>query len=350
MLQSNNDVTAYISTKDRYLTTLPLAIASIAIQTVSPKKFILFEDSEPVDIRTNNTYLHLLHMLDEKKIEWEVVFGKKMGQVHNHQLAIEKCKTEWLWRVDDDNIAESNVLENLLKSADVTTGAVAGLVIDPTQIKTIDDIILTNKISGIYSLPNAQWFKHKRTDVFEAEHLYSSFIYRKAAASHGYCTSLSAVGHREETIFSHEMMRAGWKLLINPNVITWHLREPTGGIRSYTDKSYWDHDEDIFTKKMETWKSTVKDENKYIVLDNGLGDHFSFFPILEELIKKHGDKLVIACCYPKAFEFKFNGLKLISIQDAKNILNNIDKFNIYQYCGERNWTGSIQDAYREMYL
>ena len=57
------DVTAYISTKDRYDTTLPLAIASIAMQTVSPKKFILFEDSEPVDIRTNSVYLHLLHML-----------------------------------------------------------------------------------------------------------------------------------------------------------------------------------------------------------------------------------------------------------------------------------------------
>lgn len=342
------DVTAYISTKDRYFTTLPLAISSIATQTVVPSKFILFEDSEPVDIRTNSVYLHLLHLLNEKGIEWEVVFGKKMGQIHNHQSAIDMCKTEWLWRIDDDNVVEPNVLEELLKSADAKTGAVAGLVIDPTQIKINYDRTLTNKISGIYSDPNVQWMKQDRTDVFEAEHLYSSFIYRKKASSHGYCLQLSPVGHREETIFSHEMFRAGWKLKVNPNVITWHLREPTGGIRSYTDKNYWESDEFIFSEKMKSWSGTTKDDNFYVVLDNGLGDHFMFKSLLPELKEKYGNKLVMAVCYPKVFED--SGVNLISIAQAKGILNSIEKYNIYKYCGERSWTKPLIEAFREMYL
>jgi hypothetical protein len=347
------DVTAYISTKDRYLTTLPLAIASIAMQTVLPKKFILFEDSEPIDIRTNNTYLHLLHILSEKEIEWEVVFGKKMGQVHNHQMAIEKCKTEWLWRIDDDNIVQPNVLGALLKSAadDEKVGAVAGLVIDPTQIQTIDDLTLTNRISGVYDMPNAQWMKHQRKDTFQAEHLYSSFIYRKRASKHGYCTKLSPVGHREETMFSHEMHRAGWKLLINPNVITWHLREPTGGIRAYTDKAYWEHDEEIFKEKMKQWQATKEDNTFYVVLDNGMGDHYMFKTILPDLIKKHGKNLVIACCYPAIFEAEVakHDIKLISIQDAKNRLNDIEKYNVYKFCGEGNWNKHLIEAFREIY-
>ncbi len=341
------DVTAYISTKDRYLTTLPLAISSIATQTVVPSKFILFEDSEPVDIRNNSVYLHLLHLLNEKGIEWEVVFGKKMGQVHNHQLAIDMCKTEWLWRIDDDNVVEPNVLEELLKSADDKTGAVAGLVIDPTQISVNYDRTLTNKISRIYEDPNVQWMKQIRTDAFEVEHLYSSFIYRKRASSHGYCLRLSPVGHREETIFSHEMFRSGWKLKVNPKATTWHLREPTGGIRSYTDKSYWDSDEIIFSEKIKQWSVDIKNDRYYAVIDAGIGDHFIFKNLIPDLKEKYGERLVIACCYPAVFED--TGVNLISIQEAKNILNNIDQYNIYKYCGERNWTKHILDGYREMY-
>jgi len=343
----NADVTAYISTKDRYFTTLPLAISSIATQTVKPKKFILFEDGEPVDIRTNSVYLHLLHLLDDKKIAWEVVFGAQKGQVHNHQLAIDMCETEWLWRIDDDNIAESNVLEKLLESADDKTGAVAGLVIDPTHMRVNSDSSLTNTISTIYSGMNAQWVKHTRTDVFKAEHLYSTFIYRKRASSHGYCLSLSPVGHREETLFSHSMFRSGWDLKINPNVITWHLREPTGGIRSYTDKSFWDSDEEIFKNKLAEWNSNAK-EKFYIVLNNGRGDHFVFRTILPELKKKHGDNLVIAACYPDIFAK--DDVKLISIADAQVLVNDIEKYNIYKYCGERQWDRPILEAFKERYL
>jgi hypothetical protein len=301
-----------------------------------------------VDIRTNSVYRHLLHLLNEKGIEWEVLFGKKMGQVHNHQMAIDKCQTEWLWRIDDDNVVEPNVLEELMKCADDKTGAVAGLVIDPTQIKTTYDRTLLNHISSIYSAPNAQWFKHIRTDVFKVEHLYSSFIYRRRASKHGYCTNLSPVGHREETIFSHEMFRAGWDLKINPNVTTWHLREPTGGIRSYTDKSYWDNDEEIFKKKMESWKAGNIDKSFFIILDNGLGDHFCFREILPELKREHGDNLVIAACYPKVFEK--DDVKLISIAEAKEKLGDLDRYNIYRFCGEKNWDKPLIEGFREMYL
>jgi hypothetical protein len=343
------DVTAYISTKDRYLTTLPLAIASIAMQTVTPKKFILFEDGEPTDIRTNRIYLGLLHILTEKGINWSVEFGKQMGQVWNHQKAIDTCTTDFLWRIDDDEYAEPNVLEGLLSCMKDDVGAVAGLVIDPTQIQTINDKNIKNDLIHIDDQPNVQWAKNTRTDVFEVEHLYSSFLYRKDSAPNGYCLSLSAVGHREETIFSHEIFRNGKKLLVNPNVKTWHLREPTGGIRSHNDKSLWDKDEAIFQKKLKEWETIKpKDESYYLILDNGLGDHFMVKNLLPEILEKHKN-VTIAACYPAVFEGE--NVKLISIQEAKDKFNgNIDRWDIYRYCGERKWDKSLIEAFKEMYL
>lgn len=343
------DVTAYVSTKGRYDTTLPMTIASIAMQSVVPKRFILFEDSEPVDIRTNNVYLPLLHVLTNKGIDWSVEFGPKKGQSWNHQKAIDMCKTEWLWRVDDDHICEANVLEELLKCGqdNKDIGAIGGLVIDPTQLQTTSDLNLTNKISEIDSKPNCQWMKHTRTDVFEVEHLYSTFIYRKDASSHGYNLNLSPVCHREESMFSIEMGKKGWKLLVNPNVITWHSRAPEGGIRSYRDPMLWDHDEKIFQNFLQNINQ--KDVNFYSVLNGGIGDHFIFRNILPELKERYGDKLVLAVCYPAVFQN--DGVKLISIQEAKDRLNgNIEKYDIYRWCGERKWSSSLIEAYRKMYL
>jgi hypothetical protein len=40
------NVLAYINTKGRYLSTLPLTIESIAVQTVKPNKLLIFDDND----------------------------------------------------------------------------------------------------------------------------------------------------------------------------------------------------------------------------------------------------------------------------------------------------------------
>jgi hypothetical protein len=344
------DITAYISSKDRYFTTLPLAIQSILNQSLLPKRFILFIDGQHMDLRTNSIYSYIFSLLNDKGIEWEVVYTPHHGQIKNHQLAVDMSRTEFLWRVDDDEVAEYNVLEELYKVAnnDKKIGAVAGLVIDPTSIKIINDLNLDNKIKDIYSAPNCQWFKHIRTDVFSVEHLYSSFLYRREAAKNMYCLELSIVGHREETIASHQIFRNGWKLLVNPNVITWHFRNPEGGIRGYTDKALWDHDEAIFSKKMEEWAMNVQDDFN-VVLDCGRGDTWAFKHILTELKEKHGERLVLYVCYPEIFEG--DNVKLLSIADAKNKFGgDIEKFNLYRWADNNGHKGNLVEAYRAMYL
>ncbi len=334
-------ITAYISTKDRYFTSLPLAIMSIAMQTHKPDKFVLYDDGEQKDLRGDNLYQNMFMILDDKKIKWEVIFGKRQGQVANHQHAVDNCTTEWLWRLDDDDYAEPTCLENLLHHAKNKVGAVGGLVIHPNYNCDMPSYA-SNKIKDVFSYPTIQWYKHK--GVSEVDHLYSTFIYRKEAAKHGYCRELSRVGHREETLFTYEMTRNGWKCLVEPKAITWHLRSKFGGIRN-DNYRLWEHDDEVFLNKLRSYNIEPKFV-KLIVLDNGLGDHLAFKQILPEMKAKYKD-LVLAVCFPEVF--KDDGVELISISDAKS-RDNIDKYSIYKWAWDNNWKSSLVDAYRKLYL
>ncbi len=342
-----NTVTATISTKDRYFTTLPLAIFAIANQTHKVDRLILFDDGEQKDLRKESLYTNLFSLLDKKGIKWEVVFGAREGQVANHQKALQLAKTEWIWRLDDDNAPEPDCLEKLLKVADKKTGAVGGLVPFSTM-STNPMKLASNKIEDIYLGLNKQWFRHE--GVNEVDHLYSTFIFRRRAAGQGYCDELSQVGHREETIFTYEMRRAGWKLLINPEATTWHFREASGGIRSTKDAGLWRHDEKVFSLKLKEW-GVKPTPIKLMVLNGGLGDHIAFKMILPEIKEKFkGSRMILACCY--ADMFKGEGVEIISIGDAM-AMTNIEQFNIYKWMWDRAWDKkgkAIVDAYREMYL
>ena len=258
---------------------------------------------------------------------------------------MDTCKTEWLWRLDDDNYAEPTALEEMLRCGeDATVGAVGGVVLHP-HYNIIKPNFATSQIEGVFNYSNIQWYRHEgRTSV---DHLYSTFIYRKNASSHGYCKELSPVGHHEETLFTYEMKRAGWKIMVEPRAITWHLRDDQGGIRAiqYRGKEdMWGHDDMVFKRKLEEYGVDMK-LVKLVVLNNGLGDHLAFKSILPEMKKAHPE-LVLAVCYKEAF--KGADVKLISIADAK-LMDNIDKYDIYKWMWDKNWKRSIVDAYRVMY-
>lgn len=343
-------VTATISSKDRYFTTLPLAIQAVALQTRPPEKFVIFEDGEHKDLRTLSPYNHLLSLLSSRGIQWYVLFGAGKGQVANHQMSLDQADTDMVWRLDDDNVPEPGCLEMLLEVAkDPSVGAVSGLVHDPKAVSPRPSFI-TGKIEDILSPFNLQWYDWKGPPE-EVDHLYSTFLYRVAAGrkAGGYSKLLSPVGHREETMFSHEIKRAGYKLLVTPDALTWHFRESTGGIRSYTDGSLWAKDEAVFRGKLREWGVSPR-EYVFVVLDNGVGDHLMFKSMLPELVaKSRGKQIVISCCYPEVFN-GVDGVKLASIGDAQAAFGNLDQWNIYKWAEEHNWKGPFADAFRGMYL
>lgn len=341
----NADVTVFIPTKDRYHSTLPLTIMSVVNQTLTPERVIIFDDGAHVDLREIPVYQYIFKALERQGIKWEVAFGNGKGQVVGHQQSIEMSKTTWIWRLDDDCVAEANALELLLSVATDRVGAVGGCVIDPKQMPL--GTVASNKIEDIYLGLNEQWFEPSDVSIKFPDHLYSSFIYRKEAATHGYCKELSPAGHREETIFTYEMKRNGWELLFNPLAKTLHFRNPEGGIRAHKDHTMWGRDEQVFSRKMKEWGVTPK-QYKIIMLDSGLGDHLVFASVLPEIKAKYKN-IILGVCYREVFEDE-KDIKLISISEAQ-MMCNPDQHSVYKYLWDNTHkVMSLADAYRSLYL
>ena len=328
------DVLCVIPTKGRYFTTLPLAIASVISQTVRPDKLLIYDDGEHKDLREIPTYQYFFKTLDDVGIKWEVAFGAGIGQHFGHQRA-NTSDFKYVWRLDDDTIAMPDVLEKLLSHMKEGVGAVGGSVVTPGGEAT-GAPEYGIKLLDVNRLPNIQWAKG--AGVVAVEHLYSSFLYRANVVD--YCMELSTVAHREETIFSHRLFRAGYKLRVDRSAITYHYRNPEGGIRTVKDKTLWEHDELLFRKELEKWGY------KMIALSHGLGDHLMFVNILPELLKKC-EKLVLFCVWGEAFE-DFPNVIVRPLGEAASF--GVKETGVYEWMTKYNWRRSMLKAYEELYL
>jgi len=313
-----------ISTRGRYDTTLSMAIQAVINQTRLPDKLVIFDDNDsPVDIREIQQYFYLLHILSLKKVEWEVVYGEKKGQHHNHQKA-NRMGYDWVWRVDDDCVPEPNTLETLLSYIGPDVGAVGGSILTP-PFAPVDHA--TGKIENIDKEPNLQWDYIK--EVREVEHIHCSFIYR--AGVYDYNLGLSRVAHREESLFTYGLHQLGYKLLLVPGAVTWHLKNRFGGIRT-EQYSLFEHDEYIFRNMLELRGKTV------VVLDNGMGDHIVFKKVLPEI-----ENPIIFSCYPEIVPGR-------SIAEAMHLLGDLGPYNVYIKMDQWKWKDSLENAFRKMYV
>lgn len=332
----SNSILCSVSTRGRYNTTLPLCLSAIANQTKKPDHLIIFDDNEtPIDLRDNEVYKNLFLLFERKNIGWQVVYGQKKGQHYNHQTA-NQWGFEWVWRVDDDCIPDPNVLENLYAHVDNNVGCVGGSVITPSwDLNENDKHKTSGKIEDIYWSQNKQWFLIDK--VQEVDHLHCTFLYRAGIVD--YNLKLSRVAHREETLFSYEFVKRGYKNLIVPNAISYHLKSAEGGIRD-GDKELYYHDEEIFRNNI--------DCGFLVTLDCGIGDNIVFESLINEMKNKY-KKFSIATWYPDVFEeVNDENISIITIEEAKRLIDT-ESQNIYRKMIDWNWKGSLQDAFKKLY-
>jgi beta-1,4-mannosyl-glycoprotein beta-1,4-N-acetylglucosaminyltransferase len=339
-------ITVEISTKDRYTTTLPMCIASVLTQTHKPERLVIYDDGEQKDLRELSPFSNLLAMATDAGIQWEVFATPRQGQVANHQHALDNAKTPLILRIDDDVVMEPNVIEELLKALGDDVGAVAPLIHHPGNVRPLPETV-DGSLKDVGAGLNLQWYAWNGS-VRETEHLYSSFLYRveAARAAGGYPKGLSRIGHHEETLFTHAIMKAGWRVRVTPYAKMWHLREATGGIRD-GKREMWEHDEQVFQERLKKWGTELK-PRKVIVLDCGLGDHFAFKSVLPQIRAKHPD-LTLAVCYEEVFEG--TGVPMISIADAKLMLgDDLSNYSAYKWAWDREWKRPMSEAFLEMNL
>ena len=358
-------IVATVSTKGRYFTTLPITLSAIANQTRTPDRLIIFDDNDnPRDLRRESPYSDgIFPLLHSKNIECNVVYGKRMGQVVNHQAALEICSGkiplpggvtingDVIIRFDDDLTPEYNVIDTLYNTlmSRPNVGAVGGMVWIPGNV--CPNHQASNKIEDVFTGLNWQWFSQPKDKIISVDHLSNPIMYRVEAGQHGYCRELSPVGHREETLFVYEMKRAGWEILVNPSVVSWHMKQSTGGIRSYKDTSLWAKDEEVFKKKLSSWGIRPR-EAKYIIMDNGIGDHWVFKGLWPEIREKYKDKrIMLGLCWPDVFwDIDLSDVTMVTMADARQAGVNLPSLSVYKWMMDHHWQGSLEGAFRELYL
>jgi GT2 family glycosyltransferase len=320
-----NKVLCSVATRGRYFTTLPLTLNAIINQTRLPDKLVIFDDNdEPQDMRKELVYSYFFQMLDIKGVAWEWVFADKKGQHYSHQKA-NTMGYEWVWRVDDDAIPEPNVLQNLMMHTGPKIGAVGGSVLTPPFIKPNGS---TGFVRMIDDEPNIQWGIIEKPKF--VQHLHCTFLYRSGV--YDYNLGLSRVAHREETLFTYGLYQKGYGIVVIPNAITWHLKNPNGGIRSETNQALYEHDEQIFINFFNFRDRTI------VVLNGGLGDHIVFSKVLPKIKNP-----IVFTCYPEVVDGE-------SIAEAQHRFGSLDQWNIYKKMDQWKWKGSLESAYEKMYL
>ena len=315
-----------VATRGRYFTTLPLVLNAIINQTRPVDKLVIFDDNdEPQDMRKEMIYSYFFQMLDIKGIAWEWIYAPKKGQHHIHQIA-NTMGYDWVWRVDDDAIPEPNVLETLYSYIEPSIGAIGGSVLTPPFMP--DTSAVTGKIDKIDAEPNIQWGNINVTTY--VDHLHCTFLYRAGVVD--YNLGLSRVAHREETLFTYQLQQKGYLIAAVPNAVTWHMKNPQGGIRSETKAEMYEHDEKIFRNIVERRNRTI------VVLNCGLGDHIVFSRILPSIPNAE-----VYTCYPEVVPGK-------SIAQAQQLFGDLDHWNIYKKMDQWKWKDSLENAYRKLYL
>lgn len=340
-----NHVTAVICTRNRY-DMLAQCLVSVLHQTEKINRLVIIDDSdEPQDIRNIPALNRLIKQAEHFGIDWFVLFGEKRGQHISHEIG-QGYSEELVWRIDDDCIAMPDTVQKLknIMFNYPEIGAVGGRVLTP-DAQYVSSGMASGDIHHIRTHTNVQWYTD--TPSGYVDHLHCTFMYRKGIAH--FRNDLSKVAHREETIFTYDIRRAGYDVFFHGDVITYHLRAASGGIRDGVAEMF-DHDEQLFLEYLKECNIIPLNRPRIVWLNNGLGDHYAFTNILPDMLKHYPD-LIVAAAYPDALS-DFENLKIISIGEAEQIMTERERqeLDIYKFMWANNWENHIIDAYRQLYL
>ena len=356
-------LTAYICTKGRYDTTLPLAMQSIIFQTVKPNKLIIVDDNPQnarIEYDKHPLYKKLMNMAQHNGIEFNVIFAPgEVGPAKNHQVMLNMCTTDLLLRVDDDDAYEPDTIEKLLLKMAEGYDAVAPFCPFSEQGRMVIPWHAQGTLSNPVTNASPQFF-YSNEDK-EVEHFTNTFMIdaNKAKAKKiKYAEGLSPVGHGEETRFSHDMFSAGMKLCVVGGTTAWHYKYPTGGIRQNAYEFFWDADEREFDRYLAQFDYTnIEDVAVPIILGHGYGDNIMFMNVIHDVVKKYHDKqIIISTSYPEVFAYydivtRYPNVKIMGNHEISMIFwNKIKTDPIYHWMSKNKWQGHIIDAYYEIYV
>lgn len=261
-----NNITVLLTTCDRYDTTLPLCLLSIINQSRLPDRIVIVDDSRNNVFYSHNQIKHILLLCKFKDITIDYFYGEKKGAVPALQLGLNNIDDGWVFKVDDDTILNSNVLEKFESEIKEDIGAMSCLILDKEAVyRSSDDVFMSSKIEDLYSAFNVQMVGKQSNESKSVDHLYCNYFFRRDLAD-DYPMELQPYSLREETIFTHSIFRKGFKIMVFPDTIIYHLdTDKKSGNRQW-GSDYVETNERFLLKKFEEWDIIPK---KMKIFENG---------------------------------------------------------------------------------
>jgi glycosyltransferase involved in cell wall biosynthesis len=249
-----NKITVLLTTCDRYNTTLPICLSSILSQTRLPDEIVIVDDSRNNSFYQNDAIKQLLVLSKLKNVEINYFYGEKRGAVPALQIGLNNISDGWVLKTDDDNYLNPDVLEKFESFISEGVGAMSCLIIDKDSIiRDYNTIDVSSNIEDIYSHFNIQMVGIQDNTIKEVEHLYSNYFFNRTLAD-DYPKDLFPSSIREETIFTYNIFRKGYKLLVIPDIKIYHLKDDKKtGNRQWSDEHELKN-EKIFLKYLEDCK------------------------------------------------------------------------------------------------
>lgn len=253
-------LTVLLATCDRYDTLLPLCLMSIYNQSHPPDRVVLVDDSINKKFYEYTILKNILILFKEKGIEFSYFYGKNKGMVPALQIGLDNISDGWVFKTDDDNILSYNTLELFVNNIGTNIGAMGGVIIDkgfmsykknnPNNISKEKDGYY-NRIENIYSELNIQMVIDQSDDIKKVEHIYSNYFFNRELVD-DYPIELTPSGQREDTIFTYNIFRKGYDLIIIPQIRIQHLNYDNGGNNKW-GSIHSDKNEMFFIEKLKYW-------------------------------------------------------------------------------------------------
>jgi len=177
-MKTKTEVTALVTTCDRYDTTLPLCLMSIINQTYKPNRIVLVDDNQEKKFYDYEILRNILILCKYKDIKFDYFYGPSKGCTYALDLGLKKIEQGWILKVDDDNVLEPNILELYVKNISDNVGVMGGLIIDNDSLTRGWDIQKNeyNRLCDVYSVWNVQMITNQSTDIKEVERVYSNYF------------------------------------------------------------------------------------------------------------------------------------------------------------------------------
>ena len=262
-------VTIHVCSRDRH-SELGLLVQSLRTQTFQDWDLIVLDSASGSPIQ-GCQFLNVL--FNELKQEGHSVRLYRENNVvgvcraRNRLIELDDLGNEFVCRLDDDVILEPDYLERLLnvinQGFDIASGVTpnAGMPCLERETRFLGDKINVLKLDeegNILEFGDDCGFTYDKSKVLSADHFRSCALYKSEIQKKvKYPEHLSFVGFREESWFSLNALRLGYKIGVDTKAKVVHLRTPSGGVRvsDYAERVKIDEEEfQKFVKKL------VKDE------------------------------------------------------------------------------------------